>query len=342
MQQITQSNSMEVHSSEAGQKLLQFLVRRLNLPQPLLHRWIRTGQIRVNASRGKPFMHVQEGDVVRVPPFALGMAQSATFGKHTAQGSSDASPGQNEAKYVLPPQIYADENLIVFNKPQGLPVHAGTKHIDSLAARLKAHFPEATFKPTPAHRLDKDTSGILCVALSYAALRTLQDAFEQRTLQKEYLAWVHGIWQDDFPKLLSHTMAKKYTGYIEKMRVLPADIASEGHGDVGIKEAVSYVRCLQRTEKHSLMHIRLVTGRTHQIRVQLAGMGHPVLGDGKYGSSIAHMPLCLHALRLTFPMCADFAKLKLDGKSFAVLPTQAPWQAMFGVHSVPDNFPPME
>ncbi len=332
-----QKNILHVQASESGQKLLQFLIRRLSLPQSLLHRWIRTGQIRLNGSRVKPFTQVATGDTLRLPPFALGMNQSAVFEKspeslsqnHTSTqhlkqktASCQNTTAHESAPFLrakakktvhhLPPVIYSDENIYIYNKPQGLPIHAGTGHVDTLAARLQAHFHDLVFKPTPAHRLDKDTSGLLCVAFSYSALRTLQDAFATRCIAKEYLAWVHGAWPQDGPCKLVHHMNKKYEGYHEKVRILSAD---DG------KEAVSYAQCLQRTQHYSLMHIRLITGRTHQIRLQMAAQGHPVLGDGKYGNATAHTALYLHSLRIIFPQTPSFQALHLAGKEFAALPT---------------------
>ncbi len=332
-------NTLEVHTSEDGQKLLQFLVRRLGLPQSLLHRWIRTGQIRVNGKRVKPFVHVHTLDMVRMPPFAVGMTESAQFSKEIvapiATNSPHFTPSGQHTNEPLPPSVYTDENLIIFNKPQGLPVHTGTGHTDSLATRLAEHFTHLTFKPTPAHRIDKDTSGIICVALSYNALRTLQNAFENRTINKEYLAWVQGLWPHKEAQLLQHTMGKKYVGYDERMRILQQD----EHGN---KDARCLVRCLEQRKNCSLMHIRLITGRTHQIRLQLAAMGHPVLGDGKYGTAQPQLTLCLHSLRVTFPATLEFSSLQLAGQSFAAFPSHAPWDSALAIDTLPNIFPDHE
>ncbi len=337
-----QKNILEVQASESGQKLLQFLVRRLNLPQSLLHRWIRTGQIRLNGGRIKPFGHVHTGDILRLPPFALGMNNSAAFEKNaeaidtlsshdSTQKAQISAPKHLVPKQTpspslqnpLPPTVYSDENIAIYNKPQGLPIHAGTGHTDSFAQRLQAHFKHAVFKPTPAHRLDKDTSGLVCVAFSYTALRALQDAFASRTMSKEYLAWVHGIWPHDTPQKLEHHMQKKYLGTDEKVRILSAQ---DG------KEAVSYVHCLQRTQHHSLMQIRLITGRTHQIRLQMATEGHPILGDGKYGTLSPNTGLFLHSLRILCPETEAFQALNIAGKQFATLPA---WKQALAVTCLP-------
>ncbi len=314
MTNFEQKNSLTVRSAESGQKLLQYLVRRLNLPQPLLHRWIRTGQIRINGGRAKPFVHVACGDMVRIPPFALSMANSAQI--HNDNNQINTTPLPN-----LPSLIYEDEHLLVYNKPVGLPVHTGTGHEDSLATRISMHFSNADFKPTPAHRLDKDTSGIILVARSYAALRLLQNSFEQRHIKKEYLTWAHGIWQHSGPMQLKHNIGKSYEGHDEKVRIL-----SEEKG----RESECIVTCLRHEQNHSLMHIHLITGRTHQIRVQLAECGHAVLGDGKYGEA-SEQSMLLHALRITLPATADYATLNLQGKSFSVLPEWSGWKTVSGM-----------
>ena len=158
-------NTVTVDPREGGQKLLQFLQRRLDLPPSLLHRWIRTGQVRINGGRAKPFGLVAAGDAVRLPPFALGMSR-----RSKAAGSlSSPAPGQEprpraQALPPLPRPLLQDGDLWVFCKPAGLPTHPGTGHEDSLSSRLAARAGDAPFKPTPVHRLDKDTSGILLVA----------------------------------------------------------------------------------------------------------------------------------------------------------------------------------
>lgn len=296
---------LEVTPAEAGQKLLQFLTRRMSLPQPLLHRWVRTGQIRLNKGRTKPFARVAAHDIVRLPPFALSMAA------HTA---ALTSPHRTRFSIIpLPPLVARTPSLLVFNKPAGLPTHGGTGHTDSLADRLAAHHPATDFRPTPAHRLDKDTSGLLLVATSYASLRAVQEALQSHTLHKEYLCWVEGAWGHDRPIRLEHILAKRYTGWEERVET--------GEG----KEAACIAACLRRKAGRSLMQIRLLTGRTHQIRAQLAACGHPLCGDAKYGGTPG-FPLRLHAARLILP----------DGTRFEILPS---WEGSERVDALP---PPLE
>ena len=158
-------NTVIVDPREGGQKLLQFLQRRLDLPPSLLHRWIRTGQVRINGGRAKPFGLVAAGDSVRLPPFALGMSRRSKATGGQASPEQEHEPRQRtQALPPAPRPLQKDGDLWVFCKPAGLPTHPGTGHEDSLSSRLAARAGDAPFKPTPVHRLDKDTSGILLVA----------------------------------------------------------------------------------------------------------------------------------------------------------------------------------
>lgn len=297
------SNIFTVQAMESGQKLLQLLQRRLDLPQGLLHRWIRTGQVRLNGGRAKPFAIVAVGDMIRLPPFASGMAGRKKTG--------EIAPA---TKVALPPLVGRSGDIWAFNKPSGLPTQPGTGHEDSLAGRLAAFYAGQPYIPTPIHRLDKDTSGILLVAGSFAALSAMTSALRRHELHKEYLAWVAGRWPQTGVRRLTHWLCKTTVGTSERMRV--SDTPGEG------VEATLTVQPLLCGPDRSLLLVRLHTGRTHQIRAQLAHMGHPVLGDGKYGASGSAPRLMLHALRVILP----------DGEVFACLPE---WREPFAVTDMP-------
>ncbi|HBW15115.1 MAG TPA: RluA family pseudouridine synthase [Desulfovibrio sp.] len=313
-----------VTREEAGQKLLQFLARRFALPQAMLHRWIRSGQVRRNGGRCKPFDRLEMGDEVRVPPFAASMSERADVGpvsansdavrnvpdaaaprpapsRHDRDGHDAMQPSRQRRPKAdtsiqparpLPPVVAETPDLFIFDKPAGLAVHPGTGHTDSLTTRLAQHFAKAPFMPTPAHRLDRDTSGLLLVARSYAMLRTLHEAFASHdALVKEYLAWVAGCWQPAAPVTLHDRLSKgaEASGFER--------VASDDEG----AEAACTVRCLLREQHRSLLLVTLHTGRTHQIRVQLSRRGHPLLGDRKYGGPPRMGGFLLHAVRLCLP-----------------------------------------
>lgn len=268
-----------VSPPEAGQKLVQYLERRLpGLPRPALLKWIRTGQVRVDGKRVKPYDRLEAGQDVRVPPHTV--EKKAAFGL--------TLPFEELLMIVK-----ETEDLLVLNKPAGLAMHPGTGLTDSLTHRLAAAYPDAPFAPTPAHRLDRDTSGLLLVAKSYERLAALHELFRERRAGKIYLAWVAGDWpgEDDRPTLLQDVLEKRVEDGFERVR-------GGASGTEG-KEAQALALCLQRAPGQSLLAVKLITGRTHQVRAQLASRGFPILGDEKYGGSPAER-LYLHAWRLDF------------------------------------------
>lgn len=271
---MPQTAIVEVTQAESGQKLVQFLERRLQgkVPRSAIMRWIRKGQVRVDKGRKKPFDRVRTGQNVRIPPYR-----------------AEDIPQQSSTSQAKPLQIIHHENgLLAVHKPAGLAVHGGDGQTDSVIARLQAMFPDADFTPTLCHRLDRDTSGLLLAATSYASLRAMNDRFASNGVHKLYLAWVAGHWARPGKTLLRDHVEKKGSPGNEKM--------TTGTG----KAAKAEVICLYRHETASLMAIRLLTGRTHQIRVQLASREHPVIGDGKYGKA-ARTGLKLHCFCLRLP-----------------------------------------
>lgn len=286
-----------VSEAESGQKMLQFLQRRLDLPPSLLHRWLRTGQIRLNGGRVRPFDRVNSGDIVRLPPFAGSLS-----------GATQLQGGNG-----VPLEIAGEQNgILAVVKPAGLAVHGGSGICDSVLARLDRQLPHHSFGPVPAHRLDRSTSGILLCALSYEALIHLQEALRGHAAIKEYVAWAEGYLEEE--KILVSRLLKQGGKGRERMSSSPAG-----------KKAVCIVRPLASHPDASLVHIRLFTGRTHQIRAQMAEIGHPILGDAKYGAQKRSQGMLLHSLRITLP----------GGISFTAPP---PWSRGFTPASLPPLF----
>lgn len=283
------TRALSVSRAESGQKLLNFLHRRVNAPTSDFHRWIRTGQVRVNGARAKAFDRLAEGDMVRVPPFA----------ERLPAGS--AAPATAEKKRSRLDIVFENDDVLVLAKPAGLPVQGGTGHRESVASILAEERADAAFVPAPVHRLDKDTSGLLVAGKTYAAVRLLTDALAGRREErprKEYLAWVEGRWPDDGPKELRDALTKDRR----------AQRVKASADDEDAKEARCVARKLEERVIHgkirTLLLIHLLTGRTHQIRVQLASRGHAVVGDPWYGTSEgpSREMLKLHAFRLSIPV----------------------------------------
>ncbi len=288
--------NLRVGAREEGEKLLRFLERRIldAPPASLLHRWIRTGQVRVNGGRSKPFTLLREGDEVRLPPFAAPRPLAAEAG-----GPPELGPDL--------PVVSCSDDLLVLAKPAGLAVQPGTGQSDSVADRLRAAYAGAAFIPAPAHRLDAPTSGLLLVPLAQKARTEVHAAFAAGGIGKEYLAWAAGVPPagDSFEMLDTLEKLADAHGF---ERVVPS---SEG------REARATVTVLKRGEGACLLRIRLHTGRTHQIRAQLAARGLPLIGDRKYNGP-NHPALLLHCFRLTLP----------DGRVFTLLPN---WTGPFAV-----------
>ncbi|MHC1699876.1 MAG: RluA family pseudouridine synthase [Humidesulfovibrio sp.] len=287
-----------VSPEEAGQKLLQFLTRRLAgaVPGSALLKAIRTGQVRVDGGRKQPFFRLAAGQEVRVPPFQTASGQTTSGQAGTGQGAAGPPPLNI---------LFEDAGLVAVAKPAGLCAHAGTRHPDSVADRLKALYAGAPFLPVLAHRLDKDTSGILLAAKSYAELRRLGDLFATGGVAKTYLAWVDGAWPGRGTELLEDSLERLDLAAGEvagRQKIVRAGAAGGGAGKLARCEVTPLLRKRQAT----LLQVRLLTGRTHQIRVQLSLRGHPVISDAVYGRKVRGLPMLLHALCLRLPERALF------------------------------------
>lgn len=301
---------LTVTAEETGMKLLRFLERRLPefTRQNLLHKWIRTGQVRVNGKRSGPFTQLNAQDLIRIPPFAL-------------QGLAIPDPG-----HIPPADVFTDsvltlaavtDALLVLNKAGGLPVQPGTGHEDSVVLRLQKAFAGTPYVPAPAHRLDRHTSGLLLAGRTHAAQKTLHRLLaEPGAVTKEYLAWVQGAWPYQSPRILGDTLGKtSLTGrdgregmaaFGPGLTLAPEDLEASLY-EADRPNAFCLVMPLrvnrQKVLPHedaSLLLVRLLTGRTHQIRVQLASRGFPIIGDGRYNGP-RHPRMLLHAWRIRLP-----------------------------------------
>ena len=264
-----QAENCTVKQSESGQKLLSFLRRKLgrSFPPSALMRLIRTGQVRVNKGRCKPFDRVFTDDTVRIPPCFK-----------TPDAVPDCS-GQIDI-------VYETENFLALNKPRSLPVHPGTDHRDSLVCRVLASCPDNGFTPTPVHRLDKNTTGLILFAKSYTWLIEMQNMWNSRAVRKTYLTWVKGSWQGGSGQLKDRLYRQQ-----DKVRV--------NHQG---KQSSSRVTPISVWQDMSLLQVQLNTGRKHQIRVQLAARGHPVVGDTKYGGEhTGSNMMFLHCFEISWP-----------------------------------------
>lgn len=260
-----------VDAQHAGQRVDNFLHRILGathgeLPRSLIYRILRTGEVRINSQRAKPTTRLAAGDEIRIPPL-----------RH--QPGRD--PNDPDAQVTVPEFwldraasmiVHEDTELLVVNKPGGLAVHGGSNIPFGLIDLMRQHLKNPPLLEL-AHRIDRDTSGLVVLAKSLAALGALQRQFRpEGRAEKTYLTLVHGHWPDSVTRI--DAPLRKWQGEGEAHRVL---IDPQG------KSAVTHFSILAANAHASLLKVGLETGRTHQIRVHTAHAGHPVIGDAKYG-----------------------------------------------------------
>lgn len=304
---------LTVETAEHGLKLIAFLARRLDggAGTAELHRWIRTGQVRVNGKRAKAFDRVESGDAVRLPPFAANDARHHSRDVAVAHGDILGAASGGSLRVVV-----AAPDFLALEKPSGLPSQPGTGQETSVSAILREHFAGAAYIPAPAHRLDKATSGILLAGRTHDAQEKLHALFARQTgdaVEKAYLAWVLGAWPHADEQIFTDYLLKKNgpepraNPKTAKGFPRPAShgvfetVQAAGPGEG--REAVSRVALLETRETPlgtaSLLRVVLETGRTHQIRAQLSIRNFPIIGDLKYGGK-PFSRMLLHAYSLAF------------------------------------------
>ena len=269
-----------------GQRLDNFLVSRLKgVPKSLIYRICRSGEVRVNGGRAKPDRRLAVGDQVRIPPVRV------------AERGEAAPPPERQMSRVEASIIHEDREFLVIDKPAGVASHGGSGVSFGAIELLRAARPRDTLEL--AHRLDRDTSGVLVLTRKRSALTALQAAIREGRVEKRYLALIEGA----LPKarLTVDAPLKKSVlqGGERMVRVDP-----DG------KESRSRFSELQRYAGASLVEVALETGRTHQIRVHAQHLGHPLAGDEKYGDREFNRRmrdkglkrLFLHAARFEFAL----------------------------------------
>ena len=280
--------TLHVAPGEDGVRLDRWFKRRWpHLTHGQLQKLLRSGQVRVDGGRAKADARLTAGSQVRVPPLPDPPEKGAR------EQISD-----RDAAYARSLVIYEDDEVLALNKPHGLAVQGGTKttrHVD----RLLAAWGEGLERPRLVHRLDRDTSGVLLLGKTPGAAAKLSGAFAKRRAEKTYWAIVAG-----FPKpgdgLIDMPLAKVGVG--DRELVLPVD-PKDPYAETAETE---YVTISRAGPKAAWLALRPHTGRTHQLRAHMKAIGHPILGDPKYGDDLSgevsgDLRLQLHARRIALP-----------------------------------------
>ncbi len=273
VQQIT------ISEDEGEQRLDRFLRRRFpHITQGRIEKSCRKGEIRIDGSRTTAATRIKTGQTIRVPPLP---------GPRTAQQTPQAvSISEADAQNLRAAILFKDDHIIALNKPPGLAVQGGsklTRHIDGLLSVLQF---EAVEVPRLVHRLDKDTSGVLLLARTRMAAQKLTAALRHRQTRKVYWALVAGVptpYLGEIRYALAKASARGARGHGERMVALPPH---EMDNIAGAKHAHTLYATLYRVAgRAAWVAMMPVTGRTHQLRAHMAKIGHPIIGDGKYGGS---------------------------------------------------------
>ena len=304
---------IKITRNDAGQRLDKFLSKAVKgLPTSLMYKYIRTKKIKVNRARTQQNYMLCEGDEIQL------FIREEFF----------ASPERDEgALFRISPKldvVYEDDNILLLNKRPGVLVHEDTAaqentlimHVKAYLAQKGEYDPneEHSFAPALCNRIDRNTGGIVIAAKNAEALREMNERIREDRIRKTYVCAVHGV-----PAKKSATLK----GYLKKDSEQNMVDVSDSYR-AGYKEIITKYRVLSQRDGNALLEVELVTGRTHQIRAHLAHIGHPLMGDGKYGVNRIERERgykfqALYAFRLAFKPTEGEGLLKyLEGKQFEI------------------------
>jgi 23S rRNA pseudouridine955/2504/2580 synthase len=284
-----------IDEAAAGQRIDNYLLRLCKgVPKSHVYRILRSGEVRVNGGRVAPTYRLAHGDEIRIPPLRLA---EPTYAAPVPAGTPL-------------PVVYEDDALLVVDKPSGKAVHGGSGVSFGVIEQLRSQRPEARMLEL-AHRIDRETSGLLIVAKKRSALTALHDMMREGRIEKRYLTLVAGRWANP----LQHVKVPLFK-YLTPDGERRVRVSSEG------KASHSVVRLVRRWARFSLLEVELKTGRTHQIRVHLAHLGFPLCGDDKYGDFALNKALEAEGLKRMFLHAAQLSFVHpLTGEAIAL---QAP------------------
>ncbi len=280
---------VEVTEEHDGQRLDNFLMRLCKgVPKSHIYRILRSGEVRVNKGRIDASYKLVLNDVVRVPPIRVATAEIAVT-------NAPATP------VLQSTVIFEDEAMLVIDKPAGFAVHGGSGVSRGVIEQLRLERPKAKFLEL-VHRLDRETSGVLMLAKKRTALVALHEMIRNNQTDKRYLMLVAGEWTDK-KKRVTLDLQKYVLPNGERRVNVVTDKSKDEYDEAQHSETIFYLK--QSFAGFSLLEAQLVTGRTHQLRVQLAHLGFPILGDDKYGDFALNKTLAKQGLKRMFLHSAE-------------------------------------
>jgi 23S rRNA pseudouridine955/2504/2580 synthase len=281
--------SVTVDEASDGQRIDNFLAKTLKgVPKSHIYRILRSGEVRVNKGRIDASYKLILGDIVRVPPIRV--------------AANDKEVTNAPATEVLEKTIiFEDDALLVIDKPAGFAVHGGSGISRGVIEQLRAERPKAKFLEL-VHRLDRETSGVLMLAKKRAALVTLHEMIRSNQTDKRYLMLVAGEWTEKKKRVILDL--QKYVLPNGERRVnVVTDKSKDKYDEAQVSETIFYLK--KNFVGFSLLEAQLITGRTHQLRVQLAHLGFPIVGDDKYGDFALNKSLAKKGIKRMFLHSAE-------------------------------------
>jgi 23S rRNA pseudouridine955/2504/2580 synthase len=271
----------QITEDRQGQRIDNYLISILKgVPKSLIYKIIRKGEVRVNKKRVASSYRLQTDDLVRVPPVRQSSSEEPA--------NQAAKLPRSVASLLMDNILYEDEVLLIINKPAGIAVHGGSGLSWGIIEALRTLFPQYP-QLELIHRLDKATSGCLMLAKRRSALRTMHAALRNGEVEKYYLALLKGQWQRGI-ETISLGLHKNQLSSGERI----VKVSEQGKHSVSVFTPKAYFA------EATLMQIQLHTGRTHQIRVHAAHLGHPLAGDDKYGEKSFNQLMRQHGLKRMF------------------------------------------
>ncbi len=305
-------HELKILKNDAGQRLDKFITKTLHLPTSLLHKSIRLKKIKVNRKRAEASQMLCEGDTIQC------FLSDEFFG----------APKSEHSLSAIHPSIsvlYEDENILLADKRPGVSVHEDEhESTNTLITQIQAYLyqkgeydpdREQSFAPALCNRIDRNTGGIVIAAKNAEALRVMNEKIKNREIDKFYLCAVHGV-----PKKESDTLH----GYLIKDEKKKQVQVFDKNPPRGAKEIITRYKVIAKRADAALVEVELLTGRTHQIRAHMAHIGHPLLGDGKYGINredrrAGYRYQALYSYKLRFSFSDEETALdNLRGKEFSI------------------------